>query len=200
METNIIKYYGFLTRDEFEQYNCYKIVPRGFRMTTREDGTPHFEPQWVVESVPNTYPKSLVHAKIELRCRGLDVGDEDYGLARVLESGDVTPRNGMWSRDDVELAMISLAELGCIEPWILACKGFNIPPARYAEAMRAAIDRNIDRIGQDTESPLYYRFTFTCGKTMQEPGNVTITLRDDMDEVMQAIATKDSGNAQEEKD
>jgi len=197
METNIIKYYGFLTRDEFEKFNCYKIVPRGSRTTTREDGTSYSEPQWVIETIPNTYPKSLVHAKIELRCRGLDVGDEDYGLARVLEDGDVTPCDGMWSEDDIDLAMISLAELNCIEPWILACKGFNVKPAQYAEAMRTAIEQNIDRIGQDVESPLYYRFTFTCGKTMREPGNVTITLRDDIDEVMQTIASKGDADVQE---
>ena len=198
METNIIKYYGFLTRAEFEKYNCYKITFDRFVSEPLAEKEIGLTSKWKIETIPNVYPKSLIHAKIELRRRGLDPGDEDYGLACVLEAGDVTPHNGLWSQDDIDLAMISLAELSCIEPWVLVCKGFNIAPVQYAEAMRTAMDRNINRIGQDAESPLYYRFAFTCGKTMLEPGSVTITLRDDIDEVMQAIASKDGGDAQKE--
>ena len=112
METNIIKYYGFLTRDEFEKYNCYKIAFDHLASEPLAEKEYGLTSKWKIETIPNAYPKSLIHAKIELRRRGLDPGDEDYGLARVLEAGDVTPRDGMWSRDDIDLAMISLAELG----------------------------------------------------------------------------------------
>jgi hypothetical protein len=198
METNILKYYGFLTRDEFEKYSCYKIVLDRYEKAPLGEKEFELIPKWKIETVPNTYPKTLVQAKIELRCRGLDAGDEDYGLIRVLEDGDVTPRRGMWSRDDIDVAMISLAELGCIERWIHVCKGYNIKPAKYAETMRTAIEQNVARIGQDVDSTLYYNIGIFPGKTMQEPSNVTITLRDDIDEVLHAIASKDDGDAQKE--
>ena len=191
METNIIKYYDFLTCKEYEQYSCYKIVFGGFGSRSVSEERVFMTGRWRIEDSLNTYPKSLVHAKMELRARGLDPGDEDYGLTRVLEAGDVVLKDGKWNRDDIELAMISLAEWGCIEPWILTCKGFNIRPVEYAKVMRVAMEQNIGRIGQDVESPLYYCFEFTCGKTMREHGQVTIRLRDDFEELIRTLAGGD---------
>ena len=121
MEPNILKYYGFLTREEYET-SCFRVMPAGMQMVQEDGWTRSRGIKWTVLDVEKEYPKTLGKAKVELRNRGLDPGDKDYGLARVVEAGDVSPVDDKWSKDDIDIAMISLAELGCIEPWIHVCQ------------------------------------------------------------------------------
>lgn len=166
MEWNVLTYYGFLTREEYEAH-CFEIVPE-------QDG-------WTVRSMGcrNRYPKSLTEAKEELRKRGLDPGDEEYGLARVMESGAVRPAGKRWKKIDIDLAVIELAELDCIAPWVHACRSFNVKPVEYVKAFRAVVEENLERLGPLAADPLFYRYEFGFGDDHSAPGTLAITLRDD---------------------
>lgn len=169
MEWNILKYYGFLTREEYETH-CFEIV------TKHEDRE---IPTVRSLGARNRYPKSLSEAKEELRKRGLDPGDEEYGLVRVIESGAVCPAGNRWKKSDIDLAVIELAELDCIEPWIHACFAFNVRPVEYVKTFRAAVEENLERLGPLAVEPLFYRYKFSFGDDYSKPGTLSIVLRDD---------------------
>ncbi len=169
METNILEYYGFLTREEYETH-CFEIVPE-------QDG--RSQPAVRSVGVRNRYPKSLSEAKEELRKRGLDPGDEEYGLVRVIESGDVAPAGNRWKKIDIDLAVIELAELDCIAPWVHACRCFHIRPVEYVKIFRAAVEENLKRLGSLAAEPLLYRYEFRFGDDHSKPGTLAIVLRDD---------------------
>lgn len=196
MEPNILDQYGFLTRPEYESFG-YEIVFGRFRAERVDEANETLRPQWKVHGADQTYPKTQAKAMIELRRRGLDPGNEDYGLARVIESGDVCPAGGMWKKSDIDLAMISLAEFGCIEPWIGVCNNFNIRPVEYVKARRKAVEENIDRLGQYADEPLFYIFEFAFGDGLLEPGTLTMRLRDDWQRIVHMIH---GGHADAEKE
>lgn len=184
MTYDIIQYYGFLTREEYEAH-CFVIAPSGMSTTRTENAIVSDGLNWTVKNIVNSYPKTLASAKVELRRRGLDPGDENYGLAKVLEDGDVVPENNLWTPSDIDLAMISLAELDCIEPWIHVCRCFNIKPVDYVKAHREIVEQTVEVLGQNAESPLFFRYEFGYANALGEPGVMSIRLRDDWENILQ---------------
>lgn len=180
METNSLKYYGILTREEYEE-NYYEIRFGHFQKqeSQTEEGITDLVQTWKVQTVKNSYPKTLAQVRTELRRRGLDPGDEEYGLVRVIEMEEIEPENGQWTADDIDAAAIALAELGCIAPWIHVCHCFNIKPLEYIKAMRMVSEENVQKLGQYADEPLFYRFEFAFGNNLLTPGSLKITLRDD---------------------
>lgn len=168
MKWSIFDEYGFLTREEYEAH-CFEIV-------SEQNGR-----QTSVQSMGSRkrYPKTFSEAKRELAQRGLDPGDDTYGLVRVVESGEVAPAGNMWKKSDIELAMISLVELYCIKPWVHACRCFNVKPVEYVKTFRAAVEENLEQLGLHAAEPLLYRFEFSFGENYSEAGTLSITLRDD---------------------
>jgi len=193
---NILEEYGFLTREEYETY-CFQVQPAGMQVAKEDGSAISHGVEWAVQDVDKAYSKTFAKAKVELRQRGLDPGNADYGLVRVIESGEVRPAGDMWKKSDIDLAMISLAELGCIEPWVHACKCFNIRPVAYVQALRAAAESNIDRLGQYADEPLFYRYEFAFGESLIVPGLVTITLRDDWERIIRRTSEGPTDAAEE---
>ena len=185
---NILEEYGFLTREEYEKH-CFKITSELYDQEIVAGAEPVKRHRLIVQSlgVGNRYPKTIYEAKSELRKRGLDPGDDDYGLARVIESGEVAPAGNMWKKSDIDLAMISLAEFNCIEPWVHICKSFNIRPVEYVKALRAVAEENLERFGFDAAEPILYRFEFCFGNVYSEPGNLSIALRENWKEIAQSL-------------
>lgn len=187
MKYDIIKYYGFLTHEEYEAY-CFAVMPDGMNMRPMEGGGVRSDGiKWAVKSIVNTYPKDLAGAKAELRRRGLDPGDEEYGLVKVMEDGDVNPENGLWTPSDIFLAMISLAELDCIEPWIFVCRSFNIKPVDFVKAQRKIAEETVEFLGEHAETPLFFRYEFGFADSLGDPGVLSIKLRDDWERILQRI-------------
>ena len=191
MKSNILHHYGFLTRREFETH-CFQIVFSKVQVEKTSERDNILDLQWEIRSVNCAYPKSTADAIIELRHRGLDPGNETYGLSRVIESGDVRLTGGMWKKSDIDLAMISLAELGCIEPWIHACHSFNVKPVEYIKTFRFVAEKNIEKLKQYAAEPLFYRFEFQYGQSLAFPGTVSITLRDDWEQVARLTLDEDN--------
>ncbi|MCL2305381.1 MAG: hypothetical protein FWC43_08570 [Planctomycetaceae bacterium] len=182
---NILTDFGFLTREEYETH-CFQILPDGMN----PPGEGEFFTRgvkWAVRPVKTKYPKTLGEAGAELRQRGLDPGDRNYGLAKIIEDGEVVPRNSLWEKDDIDSALISLAELGCIEPWIHVCKAFNIRPIDYVKTHREIAEKYVGQLGQNAESPLFFRYEFGYANGLSEPGVFSITLRDDWEQVLRQI-------------
>lgn len=180
MEFNLIDYYGFLTREEYETH-CFEISTELYISEVVSGGESIQRQRLVVRNfgTRKRYPKTFSEAKRELAQRGLDPGDDTYGLVRVVESGEVAPAGNMWKKSDIELAMISLVELYCIEPWVYTCKSFNIRPVEYVKALRTAAEENLEQLGLHAAEPLLYRYEFRFGDSYSEPGTLSITLRDD---------------------
>lgn len=199
VEQNILEEYGFLTREEYEAH-CFEIATEEYVRMAIPDAEPIMSRRWAVRSIVarDLYPKTFSEAKRELMRRGLDPGDETYGLLKVVESGDVAPAGNMWKKTDVDLAMISLAEFGCIEPWVHTCKSFNIKPVEYVKAMRAVAEENLERLGAYAAEPILYRFEFSFGAVYSEPGTLSIALRDDWQQIARQFSDGFADAAQEE--
>lgn len=189
METNSLKHYGILTRKEYEE-NYYEIRFDHFQKqeSQTEENVINLIHTWKVQTVKNTYPKTHAQVRTELYRRGLDPGTENYGLVRVIEMGEVEPENGLWTADDVDVAVIALAELDCVAPWIQVCKSFNIKPVEYIKAMRTVAEENVPKLGQYADEPLFYRFEFAFGDNLLVSGSLKITLRDDWQRVLQKVS------------
>lgn len=187
MTYDIIEYYGFLSHEEYETY-CFAIMPAGMNMRPMEGGGVRSHGvKWAVKNINNTYPKNLNEAKAELRQRGIDPGDGESGLVKVMEDGDVNPENGLWTPSDIFLAMISLAEMDCIEPWIHVCRSFNIKPVDYVKAQRKIAEETVGFLGEHADLPLFFRYEFGFVDGLGEPGVMSIRLRDDWERVLQRI-------------
>lgn len=186
MEYNILKYYRFLSAEEYETY-CFDILPAGMNMVRENGMIASRGLKWAVKDIVNTYPKPLAKTKVELRRRGLDPGDAEYGLSKILEDGEIQPENGLWTSTEIELAMISLAELRCIEPWIYACLCFDVAPVEYVKEQRRIALETVGELGQNAESPLFFRHEFSYGNSLSEPGIFRMTLREDWPLVLKRI-------------
>ena len=186
MEYNILKYYRFLSVEEYETY-CFDILPAGMNMVRENGMIASGGLKWAVKDIVNTYPKPLAKAKVELRRRGLDPGDEEYGLSKILEEGEIQPENGLWTQTDIALAMIELAELRCIEPWIYACLCFNVPPVEYVKEHRRIALETVADLGQEAESPLFYHYEFSYGDRLTDSGILRMKLRDDWPVMLERV-------------
>ena len=186
MAYNILKDFGFLTREEYETH-CFRTSPDGVDASRVDETVFSLNVKWTVQTIRNDYPKTLVQAAAELRRRGLDPGDRSYGLAKIIEDGEVVPKDSLWEKEDIDSALISLAELGCIEPWIHLCKSFNIKPVDYVKAHRKIAEKYVGLLGQNVESPLFFRYEFGYADGLGEPGVFSIKLRDDWERILQLV-------------